>query len=46
VVDKKEQKGRGIIPEVSVGPTVEAIRRNADYKMEKTLQLIKEKNAH
>ena len=46
VVDKNEQKGRGIIPEVLAIPTVEAIRRNADFKMEKTLQLIKEKNSH
>ena len=43
VVDKNEEKGRGILPEVEVKPTVEAIRRNADYKLEKTLQLIKEK---
>jgi hypothetical protein len=43
VVDKDEQKGHGIIPDVEVKPTVQAIRRNADYKMEKTIDLIKEK---
>ena len=44
VVDKNEQKGRGILPEVPAVPTVEAIRRNADFKLEKAMQLIKEKN--
>jgi hypothetical protein len=30
------------MPEVEVKPTVDAIRRNVDYKMDKTIELIKE----
>jgi len=42
VVDKNYPKtGRGIQPEVLVTPTVEAIRRGEDYKMEKVLEMIK-----
>lgn len=44
VVDKDEKKGRGIMPEVEVVPTVNAIRRNADFKMEKVIELIKERS--
>jgi C-terminal processing protease CtpA/Prc len=43
VVDKDAEKGRGVVPEVEAGPTVEAIRRNADFKTEKVLELIRTK---
>jgi hypothetical protein len=43
VIDKDMPKdGKGVQPEVASLPTIEAIRRNADYKLEKALQLIKE----
>lgn len=42
VIDKNAQKGRGVMPEVEVKPTVDAIRRNADFKLDKVIQLIKE----
>jgi hypothetical protein len=42
VIDKNAVKGRGVMPEVEVKPTVDAIRRNVDYKMDKTIELIKE----
>jgi C-terminal processing protease CtpA/Prc len=35
--------GRGIIPDVYSGPTVEAIRQNRDFKMEKVRTLIEQK---
>jgi hypothetical protein len=42
VIDKNIPKdGRGVQPEVAAGPTTEAIRRGADYKMEKVLELIR-----
>jgi Peptidase family S41 len=41
VIDKNEQKGRGVMPEVEAGPSVKAIRKNEDYKMDKVLELIK-----
>jgi hypothetical protein len=44
VIDKTAQKGRGVIPEVEVDPSVNAIRRNEDYKMNKVLEMIREKN--
>jgi len=44
VIDKDATKGRGVMPEVEVNPTVEAIRRNEDYKMDKAIELIKEKD--
>jgi hypothetical protein len=43
IIDKNEQKGRGIIPKMSAGPTVDAIRRNADFKMEKVIELIRQR---
>ncbi|MBS1655778.1 MAG: peptidase S41 [Bacteroidetes bacterium] len=47
VIDKNIPKnGRGVQPEVFVPPTTEAIRRGADYKMEKVMELIKENAAH
>jgi C-terminal processing protease CtpA/Prc len=42
VMDKNQPKtGHGILPEVEVKPTVNAIERNADYKMDKVMELIK-----
>jgi hypothetical protein len=42
VIDKDYPKnGKGVQPEVFSLPTTEAIRRNADYKLEKALELIK-----
>ena len=46
VIDRNEQKGRGVMPEIESIPTLNAIRRNADFKMEKVLQLIKEKKLY
>ena len=43
VIDKEEKKGNGVQPEVLALPTVEAIRRNEDYKMEKVRELIRQK---
>ena len=41
VMDRtKPKNGHGIMPEVEVKPTVSAIRRNADYKVEKVMELI------
>ena len=46
VIDKTIPKnGRGVQPEVESLPTVEAIRRNADYKLEKAMELIKKDKA-
>ncbi|HEY6503291.1 MAG TPA: S41 family peptidase, partial [Chitinophagaceae bacterium] len=43
VIDKNIPKnGKGVQPEIASLPTVEAIRRGADYKTEKALELIKE----
>ena len=44
VIDRNEQKGHGIQPEVEVKPSVQAIRHNADYKVDKVIELIREKN--
>lgn len=41
VIDRNAQKGRGVIPEVEVDPTVNAIRRNEDYKMNRVLEMIR-----
>ncbi len=43
VIDKTAEKGAGVRPEVEVLPTVGAIRRGADYKTEKAMELIKAK---
>ncbi len=43
VIDKEEGKGGGVQPEVDALPTVEAIRRNRDYKIEKVRELIRTK---
>jgi C-terminal processing protease CtpA/Prc len=45
VIDANEVRGRGLQPEVEAKPTVEAIRKGADFKMQKTVELIKQKNA-
>lgn len=43
VIDSNQQKtGHGVRPEVEALPTVEAIRRGADFKVEKALELIAE----
>jgi hypothetical protein len=41
VIDKNAPKGRGVIPEVEALPSVNAIRRNEDYKVSKVLEMIK-----
>ena len=42
VINKNNPKnGRGILPEIEVKPTVEAIRNGRDYKMDKVKELIK-----
>lgn len=40
VIDRNEQKGFGVQPEVPSLPSVDAIRRNEDYKMETVKELI------
>jgi C-terminal processing protease CtpA/Prc len=41
VIDHTVPKnGRGVQPEVSVFPTVEAVRKGADYKLDKALEMI------
>jgi Peptidase family S41 len=44
VIDHNAPKGRGVMPDVPVPPTVAAIRHNSDFKMEKVMELIKEKS--
>lgn len=45
VIDKNLPKnGRGVLPEVEVQPTTDAIRRNIDFKKEKAVELIKKKS--
>ncbi|MBO9682496.1 MAG: peptidase S41, partial [Flavisolibacter sp.] len=44
VVDKNAPKGRGVIPEVEALPSVNAIRKNEDYKVSKVLEMIKSNN--
>jgi hypothetical protein len=44
VVDKNAQKGRGVIPEVEADPSVNAIRKNQDYKVSKVLDMINDNN--
>jgi len=43
VIDKDEKKGNGVMPEVEALPTVNAIRKSEDYKVEKVKELIREK---
>jgi C-terminal processing protease CtpA/Prc len=43
VINKDTPKnGRGVQPEIFSGPSIEAVRRGADYKLEKAMQLISE----
>lgn len=46
VIDRNALPGRGIIPKVEVRPTVKDIRRNADFKMEKVVELIWERKEY
>ncbi len=42
VIDKNYPKtGKGVQPEMEARPTVDAIRRNVDFKLEKAMELIK-----
>ncbi len=42
VIDKNAPKnGRGVQPEVESFPTIDAVRRGADYKLDKAMELIK-----
>jgi hypothetical protein len=42
VIDKTNPKnGRGVQPEVESFPTIDAVKRGADYKLEKAMELIK-----
>lgn len=43
IIDKNEMKGSGVMPEVLALPSVEAIRKGLDYKMEKVKELIRER---
>jgi hypothetical protein len=43
VIDKDEVKGRGVVPDVPALPSVDALRRRIDYKVEKVKELIAEK---
>lgn len=40
VIDKETEFGRGVMPDVEAGPSVDSIRRRRDYKMDKVRQLI------
>ncbi len=41
IIDKDAQKGRGVMPEVEVLPTVNSIRSGVDFKMEKVKEMIR-----
>ncbi len=41
VIDRDEVKGTGVQPDVEVLPTVEAIRKNYDFKMDRALEIIR-----
>jgi C-terminal processing protease CtpA/Prc len=41
VIDRNEVKGYGVQPDVEALPTVEAIRKNHDFKMDQALELIR-----
>ncbi|HWJ93017.1 MAG TPA: S41 family peptidase [Flavisolibacter sp.] len=45
VIDPNEPRGHGIYPEVEVKPTLDAIKRNEDIKMDQLIRMIKEKNS-
>jgi hypothetical protein len=42
VIDKNVQKGYGVQPEIFSVPTIEAVTKGNDYKLDRVLQLIKE----
>lgn len=42
VIDKDADKGRGVMPEVEALPNARDIRRGADFKMEKAIELIRQ----
>ncbi len=44
VVDQNAPKGRGVQPEIESFPTIDAVRRGSDYKLEKVMQLIRTNN--
>jgi hypothetical protein len=44
VTDKNIEKGHGVEPEVYAGPTLDAIKRNVDFKMEIVRKMISAKN--
>lgn len=46
VIDKNAQKGRGVFPDIEVGPSVEAIKMNKDPKMEKVKSILLGKGEH
>lgn len=46
VINKNVQKGRGVLPDVPSVPTASDVRSNTDFKMERTIQLIKENNTN
>ncbi len=46
VINKDFQKGRGVMPDVYVSPSLESIRNGEDPKMEKVRQLILEKRKY
>lgn len=41
VIDKDAVKGQGVVPAIPSEPTVDAIRRNIDFKTEKVMELIR-----
>ncbi|MBK6937411.1 MAG: hypothetical protein IPH18_11420 [Chitinophagaceae bacterium] len=46
VIDKTVPKnGKGVQPEVFSLPTIEAVRRNSDFKLDKAMELIKQDKA-
>jgi hypothetical protein len=46
VIDKNYPKtGKGVQPEVEAKPTVDAVRRGADFKLDKAMELIKKDKA-
>jgi C-terminal processing protease CtpA/Prc len=40
VIDKTAPKGRGVQPEIPSFPTVDAVKRGSDYKLDKVMELI------
>jgi hypothetical protein len=46
VIDKNEQKGRGVMPEIEALPNSYDIRRNVDYKMEKIYELLRKDSSN